>query len=72
LIYGLPHFDETQQVVLQAAGPQEGPIAVLGAGTGLGMARGIRTEGGLIALASEGGIGNSPREPKRNGNWPAG
>ena len=55
LIYGLPHFDETQQVVLQAAGPQEGPIAILGAGTGLGMARGIRTEGGLIALASEGG-----------------
>ena len=28
LIYGLPHFDETQQVVLQAAGPQEGPIAI--------------------------------------------
>jgi glucokinase len=60
LIYGLAHFDERQQVVLQdgsaqAGSAQAGPIAILGAGTGLGMARGIRTEGGIVALASEGG-----------------
>ena len=55
LIYGLPHFDETQQVVLQEGEVHDGPIAILGAGTGLGMARGIRIEGGLIALSSEGG-----------------
>ena len=55
LIYGLPHFDETQQVVLQEGEVHDGPIAILGAGTGLGMARGIRTEGGIVALASEGG-----------------
>jgi glucokinase len=55
LIYGLPHFDETQQVVLQIGEAQAGPVAILGAGTGLGMARGIRTEGGVVALSSEGG-----------------
>ena len=55
LIYGLAHFDETQQVVLQVGDAQEGPMAILGAGTGLGMARGIRTEKGVIALSSEGG-----------------
>ena len=55
LIYGLEHFDETQQVVLQVGEAQEGPLAILGAGTGLGMARGIRTEQGVIALSSEGG-----------------
>jgi glucokinase len=55
LIYGLAHFDETQQVVLQVGDAQDGPLAILGAGTGLGMARGIRTEKGVIALSSEGG-----------------
>lgn len=55
LIYGLAHFDETQQVVLQIGEAKAGPIAILGAGTGLGMARGIQTEGGVVALSSEGG-----------------
>ena len=55
LIYGLPHFGEDQQVVLQHGNQDHGPLAILGAGTGLGMARGLRTGQGLRALASEGG-----------------
>ncbi len=55
LIYGLPHFQEKQQVVLQDGIQDEGPLAILGAGTGLGMARGIHSSNGLIALTSEGG-----------------
>ena len=39
-------------------------MAILGAGTGLGMARGIRTDHGLMALASEGGHREfAPRNP---------
>ena len=64
LIHGLPHFDQQQQVVLQEAqtptAPSSnqatnGPVAILGAGTGLGMARGIPGNQGWVALASEGG-----------------
>ena len=55
LIYGLPHLNDEQQVVLQAGVRDDGPLAILGAGTGLGMARGQTTGEGLQALASEGG-----------------
>ena len=62
LIHGLPHFSDSQQVVLQpgrdgwnAPGAHGGSVAILGAGTGLGMARGIPGPQGWIALASEGG-----------------
>ncbi len=55
LIYGLPHFSGEQQVDLQRGVADAGPVAILGAGTGLGMARGVRTERGLIALSCEGG-----------------
>lgn len=55
LIYGLPHFDKEQQVVLQEGTPDNGPVAILGAGTGLGMARGVPTEQGLMSLSCEGG-----------------
>tara|TARA_B100002052_G_scaffold164511_1_gene149839 strand:+ start:552 stop:1649 length:1098 start_codon:yes stop_codon:yes gene_type:complete len=55
LIYGLPHIDADQQVVLQEGEQDDGPLAILGAGTGLGMARGVQTAQGLLALASEGG-----------------
>jgi glucokinase len=55
LIHGLPHFSEGQQVVLQEGQASAGPVAILGAGTGLGMARGIPGPDGWIALASEGG-----------------
>lgn len=56
LVYGLPHLESHQQVVLQeGTADPEGPLAIIGAGTGLGMARGIHAKEGLIALASEGG-----------------
>ena len=55
LIYGLPHFEDDQQVVLQDGHQDQGPLAILGAGTGLGMARGVQTSSGLMALSSEGG-----------------
>ena len=63
LIYGLPHFSDSQQITLQTGSgidsdvtqAKQGPVAILGAGTGLGMARGIPSETGWIALPSEGG-----------------
>ena len=55
LIYGLPHFEADQQVVLQDGLQDQGPVAILGAGTGLGMARGVKTGRGLLSLSCEGG-----------------
>lgn len=61
LIYGLPHLEPQQQVLLRAgqsgAADPDAPIAILGAGTGLGVALGIPTSGGLKAVASEGSHG---------------
>ena len=74
LIHGLPHFDQEQQVTLQAAktnnpSPEDsrGPVAILGAGTGLGMARGIPDANGWIALASEGG--HREFAPRTDDEW---
>ncbi len=56
LIYALPLLAPDQQAPLQAGqADPAGPLAILGAGTGLGMARGVRRQGSLLALASEGG-----------------
>ena len=64
LIHGLSHFKASQQVVLQngsgrntpaPAGHDGGAVAILGAGTGLGMARGLPVTGGWLAWPSEGG-----------------
>ena len=56
LVYGLPHLSSEQEVLLQSGEVDpNGPIAIIGAGTGLGMARGIRYQGKLLALPSEGG-----------------
>ena len=63
LIHGLPHFSDSQQITLQAgaglesdtAQKEQGPVAILGAGTGLGMARGLPSKTGWIAMPSEGG-----------------
>jgi glucokinase len=58
LIYGLPHLGDHQQAVLRQGERVEGsPVAILGAGTGLGMAIGAHGSEGLIALASEAGHG---------------
>ena len=67
LIYGLPHLDHTQEVILQAGAKDTGPMAILGAGTGLGMARGIQSEQGLIALPSEGG--HREFAPRNHEEW---
>jgi len=67
LIYGLPHFDSHQQVILQKGHQDKGPLAILGAGTGLGMARGLQSEQGLVALASEGG--HREFAPRNEAEW---
>ena len=67
LIYGLPHLSPQQQVPLQQGTRDQGPLAILGAGTGLGMARGVRTDQGLIALASEGG--HREFAPRNDAEW---
>lgn len=55
LIYGLPHLEEHQQQSLcgPAARDPQAPVAILGAGTGLGVAIGVPTAAGLVAVASE-------------------
>jgi glucokinase len=54
LIYGLPHLQGGQQAcVRQGDADPAGTLLVLGAGTGLGVAYGVPTPQGLVALASE-------------------
>ncbi len=58
LIYALPFLNADQQKEiqpLQGKRPSSGVIAIIGAGTGLGIARGLLTQNGVIALPSEGG-----------------
>ena len=63
LIYGLPHLQPEQQAPVRAGVPVAGaPLLVLGAGTGLGVAYGVPTAAGLVAIASEGSHGEfAPR-----------
>ena len=75
LIYGLPHFSDSQQITLQAGSntdsdhtqTEQGPVAILGAGTGLGMARGLPSHEGWIALPSEGG--HREFAPRSDDEW---
>jgi glucokinase len=54
LIYGLPHLQASQLAPVRAGeAVASAPLLVLGAGTGLGVAFGIPTAGGLAAVASE-------------------
>ncbi len=60
LIYGVPFFDKTQYTAIQGNKNNKAPIneeiiGVIGAGTGLGMARGFYKKNNIIALPSEGG-----------------
>ena len=56
LVYGLPRLQPAMAVELQAGEPQpDGTVAVLGLGTGVGMAMGIVTPTGLWSCPSEGG-----------------
>jgi len=56
LVYGLPHLQPAMAVELQPGEPQPGgTVAILGLGTGVGMAMGISTPAGLHSCPSEGG-----------------
>ena len=63
LIYGLPHLDVDQTApVREGQRDPQAPLLVLGAGTGLGVAMGLPTAGGLRALPSEAAHGEfAPR-----------
>nr|YP_002049493.1 Putative glucokinase [Paulinella chromatophora]ACB43283.1 Putative glucokinase [Paulinella chromatophora] len=54
----LPLLNDKQQITLHQGEIDRDPqglMAVVGAGTGLGLARGVRTNSGMILLSSEGG-----------------
>jgi len=68
LIYGLPHLQEGQQAPVRGGSSQPGaPLLILGAGTGLGVAIGVPTAGGLQALASEAAHGEFA--PRSQAEW---
>ena len=54
LIYGLPHLDANQLAPIRPGRAEaDGPRLILGAGTGLGVAIGVPSAEGLVAVASE-------------------
>ncbi|WP_320674401.1 glucokinase [Prochlorococcus sp. MIT 1341] len=58
LVYGLDFLNQDQIIEIQSNKKQrlsKGVFTIVGAGTGLGIARGLRTNEGVIALPSEGG-----------------
>ena len=79
LIYGLPHLAADQQQPLRpeprldalpsgrTPHPGGAPLAILGAGTGLGAAIGVPGPGGLIALASE--SAHAEFAPRNGAEW---
>lgn len=68
LIYGLPHLAEHQQAAIRSGRARpEAPLLVLGAGTGLGVAYGVPTPMGLVAVASEGAHGEFA--PRSQSEW---
>ncbi len=68
LIYGLPHLGAHQQEAVREGLDQCGPLAILGAGTGLGVAIGVPgPDGRLIALASEAAHGEFA--PRHEQEW---
>jgi glucokinase len=65
LVYGLPHLSPRQLAPVRAGqAVADAPVLVLGAGTGLGVALGVPSAQGLLALPTEGGHGTfAPRTP---------
>ncbi len=58
LIYGIPFLNKTQYIQVQPGidkNPKNDSIAVIAAGTGLGMAKGMYTQNSISAFPSEGG-----------------
>lgn len=68
LIYGLPHLGTGQQVqVKNGQATPAAPLMVIGAGTGLGVAFGVHTPSGLVAMASEGS--HAEFAPRNQAEW---
>ena len=72
LIYGIKYFKESQYTSVQGNSPNnnsslKGLIAIAGAGTGLGIARGLITNNEIIVLPSEGGHKEFP--PRTDHEW---
>ncbi len=67
LVYGLPHLQADQQRELRGGENRPGPVAILGAGTGLGVAIGVPGPAGLIALASE--AAHAEFAPRTGAEW---
>ena len=75
LIYGIPFLRNNQYVQIQSGEPKvnkNSPIAIIAAGTGLGMARGLHSADNIQIFPSEGGHREfSPRSAKEweLGEW---
>jgi glucokinase len=68
LVYGLPHLGENQLASVRPGQALAGaPLLVLGAGTGLGVALGVPTSSGLLALPTEGG--HAAFAPRTEAEW---
>ena len=68
LIYGLPHLAPEQQAPIRSGIAQaDAPLLILGAGTGLGVAYGVPSQGGLVTVASEGAHGEFA--PRSSAEW---
>ena len=68
LVYGLPHLGAGQLAAVRPGEAVAGaPLLVLGAGTGLGVALGVPTATGLLALPTEGGHGTFA--PRTEAEW---
>jgi glucokinase len=70
LIYGLPHLAAHQQAPLwqpAGGGDPQAPVAIIGAGTGLGVAVGVPTDNGLKALATE--ASHAEFAPRNRDEW---
>ena len=68
LIYCLPHLTPPQRASVRLGEASAGePVLVLGAGTGLGVAIGLPTDNGLLAMASEAAHGEFA--PRSDAEW---
>jgi len=68
LIYCLPHLALSQMASVRPGEASAGePVLVLGAGTGLGVAIGLPTPNGLLAMASEAAHGEFA--PRSDDEW---
>ncbi len=68
LVHGLPHLRADQLALVREGVAAEGePLLVVGAGTGLGVAIGVPTAAGGLALATEGGHGTFA--PRTEAEW---